>query len=429
MDGWMVMTDMFRLSRFFPFFMAGGLFLMVACDDPGQAGQQEQDGPADQGSTLVPEYEVDPLWPKPLPENWMLGQVAGVHVDSRDHVWIAHRPSSLTRHESAAAMDPPASLCCVPAPSIIEFDPDGNVVRAWSSPDGYEWADTRIGFRGGSFPHGIYIDHQENVWVGGGIHQHHVLKFSKEGELLMTIGEAGRTGGSNSRELLGGPTSMVVDPETNEIYIADGYVNRRVIVFDAESGEYKRHWGAYGEVPHDEPLGYDNIGPGPDSARQFRGAVHSIVISRDALVYVTDRENNRIQIFRKDGAFVDEVFVRPQTGSTGSTWDLPRDDRSYEQALADLIPGSAWDVALSEDPEQRWLYLADGTNNVVWILDRTTLEVVGHFGRGGKQPGQFGWLHNIAVDSKGNIYTAEVAQEKRVQKFVRSNLSIQSNSR
>ncbi len=294
------------------------------------------------------------------------------------------------------------------------------MVQAWDSADEFEWADTRIGFRGGSYPHGIYVDHLDNVWVGGGIHQHHVLKFTQDGELLLQIGEIDRTGGSNSEELLGGPTDMVVDPETNEIYISDGYVNRRVIVFDAETGEYRRHWGAYGEEPHDEPLDFDNLGSdGIDTARQFRGAVHGIIISHDGLVYVTDRENNRIQVFQKDGTFVEEVLVRPETRSTGSTWDMSAGEDGFEQALADLIPGSAWDVAVSKDPQQRWLYVADGTNNVVWILQRSTLEVQGHFGHGGKNAGQFGWLHNLAVDSKGNIYTSEVSQDKRVQKFNR----------
>lgn len=368
----------------------------------------------------VPQFEVDASWPLPLPENWMLGQVAGIDVDGEDRIWIAQRPSSLTAHEAAAAADPPISICCVPAPSVMQFDRRGNLLRAWNSADGFEWADTRIGFRGGSFPHGIHVDHNGYVWVGGGIHQHHVLKFTPDGELLLSIGEPGRTGGSNDTALLGGPADMVVDPETNEIFIADGYINRRVIVFDAETGEYRRHWGAYGERPHDEPLGFDHIGTSEeDPARQFRGAVHGIVISVEGLVYVTDRENSRIQIFERDGSFVEEVFVRPETRSSGSTWDMSPEEEGYEEALAALIPGSTWDIALSEDPAQRWLYVADGTNNVVWIMERETLEIRGRFGRGGKQAGQFGWLHNIAVDSRGTIYTSEVAQDKRAQKFRR----------
>lgn len=417
----MHLNDRFLPARteqhFYNWLLLSVCLLLTACS----SGDDQADDSDHTGleSSETPYFEVAPSWPLPLPEEWILGQVAGIHVDSEDLIWIAQRPASLTAHESAAAADPPISMCCSPAPAIIAFNREGDVVHAWDSGEGFEYAD-EMGFRGGSFPHGIHVDHNGYVWVGGGIHQHHVLKFSREGELLMQIGEPAETGGSNDTERLGGPADMAVDPETNEIYIADGYVNRRVIVFDAETGEYRRHWGAYGEEPHDDPLGYDHIGPDRDDPeRQFRGAVHGIVISADGLVYVTDRENSRIQVFEKDGTFVEEVFVRPETRSTGSTWDMNRDEDGYEQALADLIPGSTWDLALSDDPEQKWLYVADGTNNVVWMMDRSSLEVIDHFGRGGKQAGHFGWLHNIAVDSDGTIYTAEVAQEKRIQKFIR----------
>src|SRR5690606_36424299 len=194
----------------------------------------------------------------------------------------------------------------------------------------------------------------------------------------------------------GGPAAIKVDPDANEVYVADGYKNRRVIVFDATTGEYKRHWGAYGERPDDGPLPeYDPAAP---PARQFRGPVHGVAIARDGLVYVTDRTANRIQVFRKTGEFVDEVIIRPET----------------------LAIGSAWDVALSADLRQQWLYVADGSNNVVWVIDRATLQVADRFGRGGRYAGQFGWVHNIAVDSRGNIYTAEVETGKRVQKFSRA---------
>lgn len=367
----------------------------------------------------MPEFRVDPFWPKPLPENWMVGQVAGVDVDSRGRIWVAHRPSSLTRHESAAAMDPPAALCCQAAPSILAFSPEGDLLKAWSTPQNFEYADG-LGFKGGSFPHGIHVDHNGFVWVGGGIHQHQVLKFTEDGEYLLTIGDPAIRGDSNSREHLGGPASMLVDPETNELYVADGYRNRRVIVFDAETGEYRRHWGAYGERPHDDPLGYDFIGSDQaDTERQFRGAVHGLALSRDGILYVTDRENSRIQMFERDGTFLEERFIHPETRSNGATWDLQPEDPGYEQALADLIPGSTWALALSEDPGQQWVYVADGTNNRIWILDRETMEIEGEIGRGGKQAGQFGWLHNVAVDADGNLYTGEVAQEKRAQKFVK----------
>lgn len=346
------------------------------------AGCQPDAGIAGESPGLSP----DPHWPAVLPNNWILGQVAGVAVDDRDHVWIVHRPRSVNPVMAGAAQDPPISACCVPAPPVIEFDPEGNVVQAWGGPgEGYEWSDEE---------HGIHVDARGHVWVGGGLGGNHVLKFTRDGDFLLQIGEKEAIGGSNDPRLLGGPAAMEVDPETNELFVADGYRNVRVIVFDAETGEYLRHWGAYGNVPE------DGTGPARDYTRgpeaQFRGPVHGITLSRDGLVYVTDRQANRVQIFRRDGEFVDEFFLRPETLSMGSTWD----------------------VALSPDPEQRWIYVPDGTNHTLWVVDRQTLEVVERVGTGGRMPGQFDWVHNVAVDSRGNVYTTEVNTGNRVQKFV-----------
>ena len=331
-------------------------------------------------------YEVDPFWPKPLPHNWIIGQVAGVAVDSRDHVWIVHRPSTLTPREAGAVQDPPLSECCVPAPSVIEFDQDGNVVQAWGGLDyDGQWPQTE---------HGLFIDHQDNVWLASSNRNDQVvLKFSRDGQLLLTIGEWGVTGGSDDTAHLGQPTDVTVDPATNEVYISDGYGNRRIIVFDATTGAYKRHWGAYGEPPDDTPLpAYDPDAP-PD--RSFRSPMHAVRISNDGLVYTADRVNNRIQVFQKDGTFVKEAFVAKQT----------------------LAMGSVWDLELSRDPAQTYLYVPDGTNQKVWVLRRDDLEVVGSFGRGGRFAGGLGWVHNIAMDGKGNLYKTEVDIYKRVQRF------------
>jgi len=339
--------------------------------------------PSDQPSA----FQVDPFWPKPLPNKWILGQVAGVAVDSRDHVWIVHRPGSLTPEEAGAVQTPPLSECCVPAPSVIEFDPEGNVVQAWGGPGSDQpWPANE---------HGIFVDHQDNVWVGGsGGEDEVVLKFTRDGERLLQVGEFGETGGSGDTALLGRSTDFSVDPAANELYIADGYGNRRVIVFDAVTGEYKRHWGAYGEPPDDAPLGaYD---PATPPIRSFRTPVHAVVISADEQVYVADRVNNRIQVFSKGGGFLREAFI----------------------ATATLSMGSAWDMDFSPDPEETYLYLADGTNNKVWILLRETMEVVGEFGRSGRYAGEFHWVHSIAADSKGNLYTGEVDTGQRVQRFV-----------
>ena len=337
----------------------------------------------------VPEFEVDPFWPKPLPNNWVVGQVPGVAVDRHDHVWITHRPGSLDASEAGAVQDPPISESGVPAPSVIEFDQEGNLVRAWGGVDGKQpWLESE---------HGIYVDGQDNVWVSSNGADHLVLKFTADGEHLLTLGRAGETNGSNDTELLGRTADITVDDEANEVYLADGYGNRRIIVFDATTGEYKRHWGSFGEPPVDGDL--EPYDPSQPTIRSFRNPVHSVVIARDGLVYVTDRINDRIQVFQKDGTYVAETFIRRETRGAGSTWD----------------------VELSNDPDQTFLYVPDGTNFKVWILNRQSLEIVGSFGRGGRWAGMFEWVHNLAGDSQGNLYTAEVHNGKRVQKFRRVN--------
>jgi len=328
-------------------------------------------------------YTVDTAWPKPLPNNWILGQVAGIAVDARDHVWLIHRPKTIIDEEKGASFNPPRAKCCVPAPAVIEFDPEGNVVRAWGGPgQGYEWPENE---------HGIYIDQQGNVWVGGNDPKdHQLIKFTPEGKFLLQVGRAGQTGGSNSTTLLGRPAHMEIDAQANELYIADGYGNKRVLVLDAGSGAYKRHWGAYGKSPSDEKLPMHN----PKSP-QFANPVHCVRLSKDGLVYVCDRANNRVQVFRKDGTFMNEfAFEEKSLGS-----------------------GSSFDLVFSNDPKQKFFFLADGVNDQVLTVERETGKVISSFGRPGRMAGQFLVLHNIGIDSKGNLYTAEVATGKRVQKF------------
>jgi sugar lactone lactonase YvrE len=332
-------------------------------------------------------YAVDAAWPKPLPNNWTLGQVAGIAVDARDHVWLIHRPKTLIDEEKGAALSPPRAKCCVAAPPVIEFDGEGNLLRAWGGPGaGYEWFENE---------HGIYIDQQGNVWVGGNDPKdHQLIKFAPDGKFLMQIGRAGQTGGSNSPTLLGRPAHMQIDAATNELYIADGYGNKRVIVLDAASGAYKRHWGAYGKAPSDEKLPLYN----PQSP-QFANPVHCVRLSNDGLIYVCDRANNRVQVFRKDGTFVKQfVFEEKSLGS-----------------------GSSFDLVFSNDAQQKYFYLADGTNDQVLTVERETGKVLSSFGRPGRYAGQFLVLHNIGIDSKGNLYTSEVGSGKRAQKFKPAN--------
>jgi len=345
-----------------------------------------------QGSAVVmaPRFEVDPMWPKPLPNNWYIGMTIGVGVDAQDHVWIVHRPDTLSPNESAA--DQKTGACCSKAPPVLEFDQAGNLIGHWGGPgEGYEWPESN---------HGITIDHKGNVWIGGnGPNDAHILKFTQDGKFLAQFGHKGKTAGSNDTDNFGRVAKIFVDPKANEAYIADGYLNKRVAVIDADTGKFKRYWGAYGNKPDDANLGrYD---PDAPPAKQFRTPVHCADLSNDRLLYVCDRVNDRVQVFQSDGTFVKEQFIA-------------------KRSLAD---GSVWDIAFSKDPQQKYLYVADGRNQKVYILLRDTLEILTSFGDGGRQPGQFYGVHSIATDSKGNIYTTETYEGRRLQKFAYKGLA------
>jgi DNA-binding beta-propeller fold protein YncE len=366
-------------------------------------------------SVVAPRFEVDPMWPKPLPNHWIVGNVIGVSVDSNDHIWIVHRAAALERMETYAAQNPPAAECCSPAPPVLEFDEAGNLIGHWGGPgEGYDWPATN---------HGITVDYKGNVWIGGNgrlpegaapprspatpgdpastaraptapYHDNMILKFTQQGKFLMQIGKPSQSKGSNDVENLKGAAKMFIDPKTNELYVADGYGNHRVIVFDAETGKYKRHWGAYGNKPDDTPLG--RYSPADPPAQQFRNPVHCAELSNDGLLYVCDRVNDRIQVFKPDGTYVKETIIDKNT----------------------LGDGSAWDIAFSKDPQQKYIYLADGSNEKIHIILRETMEDLTSFGDGGRQPGQFYAVHSIATDSKGNIFTTETYRGQRIQKFL-----------
>ena len=355
----------------------------------------------------APRFEVDPLWPKPLPNHWVIGAVIGVAVDGKDNVWIIHREGSLEAKEKYATWSPRAAECCAPAPPVLAFNQAGDLIASWGGPgQGYEWPSSN---------HGIDIDYKGNVWIGGNgrgqqpaalaadesrmaaagaVHDSMLLKFTQSGKFLMQIGKPNASKGSNDVENLRLPAKSLVDPKTNELYVADGYGNRRVIVFDADSGKYKRHWGAYGNKPDDTDLG--PYKPSDPPAKQFRTPVHAVALSNDGLVYACDRTNDRIQVFKTDGTFVKETFIAKDT----------------------LGDGSAFDVTLSRDPGQKYLYVADGSNMKIHVLQRDTLEELTTFGDGGRQPGAFYAVHSIATDSKGNLYTTETYRGQRVQRFM-----------
>lgn len=348
---------------------------------------------AQPSSETVPKFERDLTWPKPLPNKWITGQIPGIAVDSHDHIWLIHRPKTIRDQEKGASLHPPTSECCFPAPPVLEFDMDGNLLQAWGGPGpGYEWPENE---------HGIFVDYKDNVWIGGnGEGDAQILKFTNKGKFLLQIGHKGQSKGSNDTENLGKPAAMFVYPKTNELFVADGYANRRVIVFDADTGAYKRHWGAYGKRPEDlknPPREQIITGPPPTF---FNNPVHGVVVSNDGLVYVADRANNRLQVFKLDGTFVKEAFIK-------------RDTLDAE--------GSVYGFALSPDKEQKFLYSVDGPNMWLRILDRQTLRIVDSVGGyGGHQLQGFYHLHSIAAytDSKGNIYLGEVNEGQRYMRYL-----------
>jgi hypothetical protein len=353
----------------------------------GQAVLQ-QHADAQGSSVTAPLYEVDPLWPKPLPNNWLLGWTIGTWVDEQDHVWVIHRGAGgLHNNERGAELNPPIAECCRTAPPILVYDQDGGLVRSWGGPgEGYEWPQSN---------HGVHVDYKGNVWIGGnGEKDAHILKFTKDGKFLMQVGKFGQGKGSNDPENFGRVAKIWVDPKANEAYIADGYGNKRVAVIDADTGKMKRFWGAYGNKPDDAAQGpYDPKAP---PQQQFRNPVHCIERANDGLVYVCDRQHDRIQVFTAEGKFVKEGFFARNT----------------------LGSGTAWDIVFTKDPDQRFILMADGQNSRVRIIVRETLEEITAFGAGGRQPGQFYGVHSLASDSKGNIYTTETYEGKRVQKFI-----------
>src|SRR3984885_5478396 len=395
-------------------YIGAGFLALIAALGLG-ARALDKKAAVEAATVQAPMFEVDPMWPKPMPNHWVIGMAIGVSVDAQDNVWIIHRGGSLEFKEKYGDTNPPGAVCCVTAPPVLKFDKAGNLIGHWGGPGkGYNWPNSN---------HGITVDYKGNVWIGGNgrtidpkmqetgataapeasqpgaFADNQVLKFTGDGKFLMQIGRPFGSNGSNDVENLKGPAKMFVDPKTNELYVADGYGNKRVIVFDADTGKYKRHWGAYGNKPDDT-----NLGPyKPDAplAQQFRNPVHCADLSNDGLLYVCDRVNDRIQVFKPDGTFVKEKIL-------------------YKNTLGD---GSVWDIAFSKDAGQKYIFLADGANEKIHILERESLEVLTSFGDGGRQPGEFYAVHSIATDSKGNLFTTETYRGQRVQKFINKGLA------
>ena len=370
-------------------FIGATLVVVLVVLGVGQSKLQESSVAAS-NDIMAPHFLVDPYWPRPLPNMWAMGNTIGVEVDERDHVFVVHRnDASQFGGNTEIGLQGGVSECCTPAPPIIEFDHAGNVVNAWGGPvEGaeYTWPASN---------HGIAIAANGNIWIGGnGGGDSHVLVFTRDGEYVRTVGVPGEDRDSNSEIHYGRVAEIAIDIDANEAYFADGYRNKRVAVIDVTTGALKRYWGAYGNTPDDSTdVTYTPGEPGP---QQFRGPVHCAQPSNDGLVYVCDRGADRVQVFRKDGTYVKEMVYNPATLNQGSTWD----------------------IAFSKDPDQEFIYLADGQNFKISVIDRASMEVLYTFGQGGRQPGTFYAPHSVATDSEGNLYTTETYEGSRVQKFV-----------
>ena len=418
-------------------------------------------------SGKTPGFVVDPSWPQPLPNNWLLGQIGGLYVDQHDHVWVYNRARTMSTDEAGlegpvpgAKNDKgqpvdgigqerpwgPVSDCCKAAPSVLEFDTDGKMLRAWGGP-------SDPGFLGGkckaeagciwpNSEHGIYVDQNDNVWLSGNAAvpggkapwstnkaggDGFVLKFDMDGNFKLRIGGTPKgpssndtNGGINGTPVLYQAADMVVDPTTNRLYVSDGYGNRRVLIVDANTGKYIGHFGAYGNNPVDDAAAkaagewMNDYTKGNKKPAFFRNPVHCVKIANDGKIYVCDRGNDRIQVFDKN----DPTLGKPCSNPTGQSGKCGYLAEQFVSEKTNII-GTAVSMNFSTDKAQSCLYIGDNANQTIYILGRSNLQELGRLGRSGRNAGEFHYLHQVSVDSKGNIYTGEVDTAKRIQKFLR----------
>jgi DNA-binding beta-propeller fold protein YncE len=420
----------------------------------------------------IPDFVCDPSWPQPLPHSWLVGQIGGLSVDRHNHIWVYNRPRTMTDEEAGLEKVVPGATsangqpvnglgfarlngfgadCCNAAPSVLEFHTNGKLLRAWGGP-------SDPGFIGGKckeeegciWPnneHGIHVDQNGNVWLAGNsasapkeatpwtTNKHgsdgFVLKFDMNGNFKMRIGGTSNApdsndtnGGINGTPALSQPADMVVDPKTNRLYIADGYGNRRILIVDADTGKYIGHFGAYGNNPVDDAAPKaagrwpEDYARGNRKPTFFRNPVHCVKIAGDGKIYVCDRGNDRIQVFDGNSPTLGKPCSNPG-GERGKCSFVTERFISEHTDTMPVMPGTAVSMDFSTDRSQSCLYVADNTNMTVYILNRSNLQELGRFGRSGRMAGEFHWLHQVSVDSNGNVYTAEVDTGKRIQKFIR----------
>jgi DNA-binding beta-propeller fold protein YncE len=375
----------------------------------GAFRQASISGTAEKSAGRAPIFQVDTTWqwPPKLPNGWVVGITSFVAVDRHDHVWILHRSRQVLPEVKDRA-----------APPVLEFDENMRFVQAWGGPgQGFEWPDTE---------HGLTVDDKDNVWITGMSPlepaysnpskrtDDMILKFTNKGKFIRQFGGRDRhpflLGGNDDKTSVHLATDTAVHPKTNELFVSDGYANRRVIVLDADTLAFKRMWGAFGVQPPPALGRAPNGGGWPGSQSgllQYHdpqgphvfNSVHGIKVSNDGLVYVADRNYRRIQVFTLEGKYLSQGFVNPN-------------EPSYYTVCA---------MAFSPDPQQQFIYVGDYGNGHIHIVDRKTLKVVRSFGKEGGNPGDFRGIHALAVDSTGNLWVAETQPRptgSRVQRLI-----------
>jgi hypothetical protein len=391
--------------------------LAVAPSGLGRIGSAQAQGAAD---PMVPKFEADPFWPKPYPNHWVIGNVIGLDVDPKDNVWIVHRPGTLENQESRLTRN--ESICCTAAPDVLAFNPAGNVIHAWGRDDAaktvpsHDWPTSN---------HGVSVAPDGTIWIGangpgepgpapgsaaqfarrpaaagpadesagGGVakwHDSFLLHFTVDGKFISEIGHANGSKGSLDTENVRGVAQIRFLPD-GTLVAADGYGGHRVSEWDPKTLKNVRIWGAYGKPPSDTPIPHYDV-----DSPQFGNPVHCAQPSVDQILYVCDRTNNRVQLFKFDGTYIKQFTVLPNTKGEGA----------------------AWEIAFSKDPQQKYMYMSDGANELIHVYDRQSMKELYTFGGGGRMPGLFYAVHSIVTDSKGNIFTTETYRGQRVQKFI-----------